>query len=166
MGKRIPDFWKGQNVDFKRACIVVEEVYKRCFEEIFGVRKVRWVKLLDCKDDRKRKKYYGVIVSFLSNFANFFDGVVFDEGLLREVVYDVVREAIFWYKDYFVFSFLASEKVFEIFELRVLKRYGSIERYVELKKRGRVNVVKIDEERLKELEEIELRVVDDGLFSF
>lgn len=166
MGKRVPDFWRGQHVDFKRACVIVEEVYKKCFEEIFGNRRICWVKLLNCKDEKKYRKYFGVIVGFLNNLVIFFEGVVFDEALLRDVVYEVVREVMFWYKEYFVFSHLASEKVFEIFELRVVRRYGSVERYIELKRRGKVGVVKVDEEKLKELEEIGLKVVDDGLFSF
>lgn len=166
MEKRVPKFWRDQLVEFKQACKMVEEVYRRCSEKWFGGR-MRWVKLLNCKDVKKRKMYLGTIVEFLSGLVEFFDGVVFDEILLRDVIYEVIEEALNWYKDYFVFSYLASVKIFELFERRVVKQYGSIERYIELKRRGNIKVRGLNiQSKQSELKDIELKSVDGKLFTF
>lgn len=133
--KRVPFGWRGQKINYRVACRVVENCYKQIMKERYGNR-LNWVKLMDCGDVKKRKLYVVIAGNFLSMLAKYFDNVVFEsEELLKEIVLDVVKEAVQWYKDYFVFTHLGNVKVFEVFDKKVLKEFGTVGRYIEIKKK-------------------------------
>lgn len=159
--KRVPRFWRGQVVVFREACEVVEQGYKEVLREQNGHR-VMWIKLLQCKDDKKRKQYMGVVVNFLQNLVMFFENVVFEKDKLCVVVRDILKEAVKWYNRYFVFTVLSSVKVFEVFEGWVVQNYGSVDRYIQLKGQG----VRVKSEiGMINVEGVELRKVGE-LYTF
>lgn len=159
--KRVPRFWRGQVVVFREACEVVEQGYKEVLRGQNGHR-VMWIKLLQCKDDKKRKQYMGVVVNFLQNLVMFFEDVVFEKDKLCVVVRDILKEVVKWYNKYFVFTVLSSVKVFEVFEGWVVQNYGSVDRYIQLKgQRVRVK----SEISMINVEGVELRKVGD-LYTF
>lgn len=133
--KRVPFGWREQKIDFRVACRVVEDCYKWVMKERYGNR-MNWVKLMNCGDMKKRKLYVLTVSNFLALLVKYFDNVVFEnEELLRDIVLDVVKEAVWWYKDYFVFTHLGNVKVFEVFDKKVLKEFGTVGRYIEIKKK-------------------------------
>lgn len=136
--KRGASFWL-DGCGIETACRIVEECYRSVGCEVFNS-KMRWIKLLDCKDEKKRKIYLGHILSYLEMLCNFFGVKGFSGSTLKTISMDFFRVVMKWYNKYFSFNMIASPKAFEVFERWVSENYGSIERYLGLCDRESVKV--------------------------
>lgn len=162
MRRRVPEFWKEQKLDFAEACKIVENTYKQLMIIKYGNR-MTWIKLMNCNESKKRKMYWTAIYDFLKHFVAYFD-FVFDKIVFQNVVLDVIKEIIEWYKDYFVFTHLGSVKVFEIFDKKIINRFGSVNIYLDIKNKKAVRNLNQIEFNISN--KIDLKELEGGIYTF
>lgn len=157
-----PKWWRSV-MDFREGVRLLENVYKEVMVERFGIR-IKYVKFLSCKDEKKLKRYLKVCVSVLKNLMEFCDDKVLTERSLKELLEDYVRVVSDWYGKYFTFLRLNTDTGVEIFERWVIEKYGSVERYIELLGRGN-DYKKRDIESKNRVRESDLKKVGENLFE-